>query len=341
MPANKYALLRYRIIDRCIANKYKPYPNKEALRRACEEELYGSDGDRVSASTVDKDLYAMRFESNLGYYAPIAYSKVHKGYYYTDPDYSIDRMPLSPDEIEAIHLAASTLRQFRSIELFKNSEAAIDKILDRLSLHPTGSVDDTARFVHFETAPLYRGSEYLPSLLTAIRNREEVTLAYEKYTGSKQRSYTLHPYLLKEYRNRWYVIGYNPVKGDVVTFGLDRIAAVPAPTGLRFEVQADFDADLFFRHSIGITAIHDTPERIHLRFTPLAGKYVESQPLHHSQRILRNDEVALEVELYLCITRELLMLILSYGADVEVKGPESLRRAVVQQLEAAVKPYRI
>ncbi|MFN2424379.1 MAG: WYL domain-containing protein, partial [Cryomorphaceae bacterium] len=73
MPANKYALLRYRIIDRCISNRFKPYPDKAALRRACEEELYGSEGDYISESTIDKDLYAMRNEINLGYHAPIAY----------------------------------------------------------------------------------------------------------------------------------------------------------------------------------------------------------------------------------------------------------------------------
>src|SRR6056297_877192 len=118
MPANKYALLRYRIIDRCISNKFNPFPNKEDLREACEEELYGSDGDRISASTIDKDLYAMRNEANLGYYAPIAYSKTEKGYYYEDPDYSIDEMPLNQEDIEAIEFAANTLAQFRGIQLF-------------------------------------------------------------------------------------------------------------------------------------------------------------------------------------------------------------------------------
>ena len=44
MPANKYALLRYRIIDRCLTHRMRPYPTKEDLRRACEEGLYGRRG---------------------------------------------------------------------------------------------------------------------------------------------------------------------------------------------------------------------------------------------------------------------------------------------------------
>ena len=64
MPANKYALLRYRIIDRCITQK--SYPTKEDLRAACEEALYGSDGENISISTIEKDIWAMRNESELG-----------------------------------------------------------------------------------------------------------------------------------------------------------------------------------------------------------------------------------------------------------------------------------
>ena len=63
MPANKYALLRYRIIDRCLTNRMRPYPTKEDLRRACEEGLYGSEGERISISTIEKDLWAMRNEN--------------------------------------------------------------------------------------------------------------------------------------------------------------------------------------------------------------------------------------------------------------------------------------
>jgi hypothetical protein len=75
MPANKYALLRYRIIDRCLTNPARPFPSKEALRLACEEALYGSDGEHISISTIEKDLWAMRNESELGYHAPIAYHR--------------------------------------------------------------------------------------------------------------------------------------------------------------------------------------------------------------------------------------------------------------------------
>jgi len=339
MPANKYALLRYRIIDRMISSKYNPYPTKEDLRQACEDELYGSEGDHVSISTIEKDLYAMRNENNLGYYAPIAFSKAEKGYYYEDPDYTIDEMPLSDDDLEAIELAANTLNQFRGLDMFKNSEDAIGKILDRFTLNPNNREGAVSQFVQFETAPSYKGGKHLAKMLNAIKNRKIVKFNYAKFSGGKEKQYTLHPYLLKEYRNRWYVIGFNPNKKAVVVFGLDRVVGEPEYTDLDFQPDQSFDPSIYFEHSIGITAVEESPERVHLRFSPLTGKYIESQPLHPSQKIIRNDEVALEVELELCITKELIMQVLSYGYDVEVKSPEKLKKQIQRQLKVALKNY--
>ena len=99
MPANKYALIRYRTIDRCLRNEARPFPSKEELRAACEEALYGSDGDRISTSTLEKDLNAMRYDGALGYYAPIAYHRDERGYYYEEEDFSIDNLQLNDEEL--------------------------------------------------------------------------------------------------------------------------------------------------------------------------------------------------------------------------------------------------
>ncbi|MCZ4408988.1 WYL domain-containing protein [Cryomorphaceae bacterium 1068] len=338
MPANKYALLRYRIIDRCISNKFNPYPNKEDLREACEEELYGSGGDRISASTIDKDLYAMRNESNLGYFAPIAYSKVEKGYYYEDPDYSIDEMPLNQEDIEAIEFAANTLAQFRGIQLFESSGDAIDKILGRLSLRPTEG-QNIEQYVQFETAPEYKGSAHLKVLLKAIKDRKAVSFEYQKFSGEPSRLYRIHPYLLKEYRNRWYVIGFNPQKDATVVFGLDRVVGEVSQTDESFKRRSDFDSDRYFKHSLGITALDEEPEKIVMRFSPLSGKYVESQPWHSSQSLRKQTSTYTEIELFLCITRELVMQILSFGSDVRVLSPLKLREMVQETLKEGLKSY--
>ena len=79
MPHIKNALIRYRIIDRMLRNKYKTFPSKADLREACEEALYGeSYGDNICDSTIEKDMFAMKMDHD----APIKYSKSNAGYYY-------------------------------------------------------------------------------------------------------------------------------------------------------------------------------------------------------------------------------------------------------------------
>ena len=90
---------RFRIIDKMLRNKYKPFPSKKELREACEESLYGSiSGDHICDSTIEKDLFNMKMEND----APIKYSKRDSGYYYEDSDYSINDIPLTEDELHSI-----------------------------------------------------------------------------------------------------------------------------------------------------------------------------------------------------------------------------------------------
>ncbi len=80
MPITKNAFQRYRIIDQCIRSSSKPFPTKEELRKACEEELFGTDRAHVCDSTIEKDLRYMRSEHD----APIKFHRLERGYYYTD-----------------------------------------------------------------------------------------------------------------------------------------------------------------------------------------------------------------------------------------------------------------
>lgn len=339
MPANKYALLRYRIIDKCIRNKYRPHPSKEELRQACEEALYGSTlGDRISESTIEKDLWAMRNESELGFYAPIKFSKGEKGYFYEDPDYSIDSIPLNDDDVEAIKFAATTLFQFKDVEVFKQFEFAIEKIFDRLNITP--NIEDKAinQFVQFETISQVKGAQFLGIILQAIKDRMELAFTYRTFTSQAEKEYTLQPYLLKEYRNRWYLIGYNATKDRVLTYALDRIGTLDVRQE-NFQVQESFDPDLFFKHSIGITSFQSDPVDVTLSFTPIQGKYVKTQPLHHSQTVLVDDDQEFRIRLHVLVTTELVMQILSYGGGARVLDPPELVNEIKQKLQESLQRY--
>ncbi|UTW60972.1 WYL domain-containing protein [bacterium SCSIO 12741] len=338
MPANKYALLRYRILDKRIRNKYKPYPTKEDLRQACEDHLYNSFGERVSESTIEKDLFAMRNEEGLGYLAPIKYSREYGGYYYTDPDYSIDDLPLNEEDMEALKFAATTLSQFKEIRMFDRFGSAIDKLMGRLSMAVESEQESVDQFVQFENTPTARGTEYLSSLLEAAHQQAAVRMKYQSFTHQQESSRIFHPYLLKEFRHRWYVVGFDADGEKIKTFGLDRITGIE-PMGSKFEVREAFERDNFFKHTLGITTGTESPERVRLSFTPSQAHYLKTQPLHESQQILVDNDKEMQIELQVVVSHELIMQLLSFGKQVQVMEPSSLVQKIQKILQETLNQY--
>ena len=334
MPANKYALLRYRIIDRCINNRGYPFPSKEDLRSACEEALYGSDGDHISGSTIEKDIWAMRNESELGYYAPISYHRDHRGYYYEEDDYSINEVSLNNEDLDAIRFAANTLIQFRDLPIFQQFDLAIGKIADRLSVAPDLDTSGVDQFMQFESTPSAGGSHHLAPLLKAVRGKYPIELTYKKFSSTSYATYKLNPYLLKEYRNRWYLLAWDEERSVIRTFGCDRIKEVLVLDSEHY-TEVNFDADNYFKHAIGITVIDDSPPvEVILKCTPLLGSYLKSQPLHASLTIEDRPGSSL-VKMKVLITFELVQWLQGFASDLEVVEPKSLRKLLSDKLKKA------
>ncbi|MBL4706376.1 MAG: WYL domain-containing protein [Flavobacteriales bacterium] len=322
MPSIKNAQIRYRIIDRALRSEYDLYPKKEDLRELCEDNLFGSvSGEHISDSTIEKDLYTMRMEHD----APIKYSKKEKGYYYDDPDYSLENIPLSEDDIIAIKFAANIFEQFKGIEVFRQFEFAIEKILDRVYI--SNNIEDSAvdQFVQFETTSKTLGGEFLQPLLSAIKEKLIVTFEYKSFKAKTEewKSRKVHPYLLKEYRNRWYLIGFSEEKGKVITYGLDRMKALK-PTDEYFLPEGSFNSDNYFKHTIGITTSDGkVPEKIELKANTVLMKYLNSQPLHSSQKLISETDNGGVYTFEIHPTPEFDMAILSYGSQAKVLKPLS------------------
>ena len=339
MPANKYALLRYRIIDRCLTNKGKPFPSREDLREACADALYGSGADQISLSTIDKDIWAMKNESELGYYAPIEYNRTHKGYFYTEEDYSINELSLVDEDIEAIRFAAAILNQFRHVPLLSQYESAVDKIIQRVNLNSSIEEEKHKALIQFETSTVSQGNEFLGPLLEAAKSKIASTLFYQSFKESEVKQYTIHPLLLKEYLNRWYLVAFVPERDKFLTFGLERMISIE-PSKTKFTVPKGFSPETFFKYSMGISESTGKPEKIELRFSTVAAKLVDTQPLHSSQKRIKESKegTVFQFELHPC--QELYNFILSYGNEVEVLKPAALRKEILLRLDLAMKNYK-
>lgn len=337
MSQIKNAQIRYRIIDRCLRNKYKPNPTKQDLREACEEALYGTiDGNNICDSTVEKDLFALRMDHD----APIKYSKVTKGYFYEDEEFSIDNIPLTSQDLQAIQFAAKTLMQFRDVEMFKQFGNAIDKIVDRVTISANPLDDEIQEHVQFETGVHTTGNQYLSILLEAIQNAKMVEFDYTSYSTKKTKLRTVSPLLLKEYRNRWYLICHDEEKTKVVTYALERMDNVEL-TKRSVTAPKDFSAQNFFEHTIGITTHEGDPEEVVFKADNLAAKYIDSQPFHHTQTLAKEGKNKTTFGLNVIVTEELIRGIMSYGGEIEVISPISLRDKVADRVVDMIKNYNL
>lgn len=337
MSQIKNALIRYRVIDRCLRNEFAPFPTKEILRRACEEVLYGEEtGSNICDSTIEKDLFAMRMEHD----APIKYSKREKGYFYEDKNFSIQNSPLNSTDIDAIKMAANTLLQFRETSLFKQFGFAIDKIFDRVHMDENPLSADLEQMVQFETATSAKGSEFLSPLVDAIRHKKLVYFEYESFVSGKRKPRKVYPLLLKEYRNRWYLISHDLVKDSITTYALERMAELTVSDDI-FSGQIRFDSKRFFQHAIGITANENLPEHVVFKAENVAAKYIESQPFHPSQKTIKEGKNRTTFSMEVLVSEELVRSLMSFGGEVEVVEPQSLRQTIRDRVLKLATRYEL
>src|SRR5690554_33950 len=143
-------------------------------------------------------------------------------------------------------------------------------------------------FVEFSTRkPM--GTEHLSGLLYATQNRFQLQLNYKKFDNDLVDNHLVEPYLLKEFRNRWYLHAYNIEKKEFRTFGLDRIQSMRI-LDIKFQYPQKVNPREHFKNSFGIvSSINQEPQEIVLKFFNNQGEYVRTLPLHSSQQILEED----------------------------------------------------
>ncbi|PVY40870.1 helix-turn-helix transcriptional regulator [Pontibacter virosus] len=335
MPQNKNALVRMQVIDACLRSRTKKYWSKRELIDRIGE----AKDIRVSRRTLDHDIYQMRYCSQLNYNAPIEYLKKEDGYFYTDPNFSIEKLPLNEVEINALAMAAATLGQYKHVDVLSQFSSTIDKVITLVKNLKQEGTRDGFSFIDFEKAPYSKGNEHLDFLIEAIRNRKAVKLSYLKFDDSMPNSRTVSPYLLKEYRNRWYLLCVQHENGQLRKFGLDRIVSLEPAHNVSYENYTSLNPELYFRNVIGISFEGEKVEEVILSFSPHDGNYVKTQHLHNSQETLVDDNNELRIKLNVVINYELISTILSFGKGVRVISPVVLRQQIANILAECCQFY--
>lgn len=178
----------------------------------------------------------------------------------------------------------------------------------------------------------------LAPIIDALKANRTITFSYHPFTRSlPSDGIRLEPYLIKLFRQRWYVAGRNVDENKIKTYALDRISAIE-PGGATFTLPHDFDPAEYFRYSFGIVVDASKARHVVIRAGSRQAKYLRALPLHPSQQEMVNDGFSV-FHYDLLLTPDLLTELMAMGPDVEVLAPPELRTMLTTRLRQTLDLY--
>ena len=336
MPANKNALIRYKTIDNCLRNRYRRW-TLEDLVDACSDALYDMEGIKkgVSVRTVQLDIQMMRSDK-LGYNAPIEVYD-HKYYRYADEDYSIMDMPMTQNDYDMMQEAVDMLRQLEDFDQFTEMADVISRLQDKLAI----SRNNRKPIIHFDSVPNLKGIRLLNPLYNYIAHKQTLRIMYQSFSARKPAEYILCPYLLKEFRNRWFLFGSKADNLMLYNLPLDRIISVEA-VDVPYKENPEFDSEHFFDDVIGVSkSIHNTPRTIKFWASADQCKYIKTKPLHRSQRLVSENpkDGSCIFRIDVVVNFEMYSVFMSYGPGIKIIYPRNAMKYMHDKLKEALKLY--
>lgn len=329
MATNKNARLRYEALDKCFSNFSRKYYIEDLQAAVCRY-LKSQLGEEVSVSTrqIYQDIDDMKKDTSMN--APIEGIKDgsrRKYYRYAVPGFSI--VDLTDDELTELETTVRMLASFHGLPQFDWMADIIEKLKKKYKVQ--GS-DKTV--ISFDTNLDLDGLELFREIFGYIVKEQPLNVSYQPYDQPEDPC-VFHPYFLKQYNNRWYVLGFNEKYKDISVFAIDRIKSIePAPKEVEFIRDRIIGNPIdYFYDVTGLTIPKNADiEKVVLRFSPKRFKYVKSKPIHNSQLINIEERT---VTLKLIPNRELTQTILSFGSDVEVLEPQHLRDEIASIFKEA------
>ena len=336
MAQNKNALIRYKTIDKCLQNKYRQWTLQD-LVDACSDALYEYEGRDVNVSlrTTQLDIQLMRSDK-LGYNAPIeVYDK--RFYRYADEDYSITNIPLTENDMTILNESVEMLKQFKNFSLFHDLNGVIQRLEDTIYVEKTHQ----SAIIHLDKNEQLKGLEHFDPIYQAIVKRICLVITYQSFKAREAETWEFHPYILKQFNNRWFVVGRKEGHQQILTFALDRIVGIDYNLDLNYS-NADFDGDTYYQNTYGVTVLGDSMLMdVVLKIDRENAPYVLTKPFHHSQTLLETlEDGTVIVQLHLHLNMEFDRLILGFGPCIEVLKPRMLRNRIQRKLKMAYEQYQ-
>ncbi len=338
MPTNKNALLRYKYLDRLLSDHHHYYDihdlTEEVNEMLCIEGLR-----EVTQRCVEKDLVEMEglFSAPIERFSKNGKRCISYGKY----SFSIFTQAMSREEINLLREVLSTIGQFDGLDNFHWLEDF------KIGL----GLEERKQIICFSNNPYLKNSNLLGTLFDNISNEVVVRLSYHTFSDDTIRSIDFHPYLLKQYNDRWFLLGAADIDMKILTFALDRIDSVESLPEKEF-IECREDLAERFENIVGVTFYEDRPiEHILFWVSDKSKNYIATKPIHGSQIQYQGEKEGKYKELYPqfdggaffsidCIHNyELIRELCSFGSDLIVLSPEKIRTKIKESLQNTISLY--
>lgn len=335
MATNKHATIRYHALDRCFCNVSKKY-FMDNLIDECSDAIYAFTGtsEGISRRQIFEDIKFM--ESEQGWSIPLERYKDNKKVYYrySDSNYSIKKQAINESEANQLKETLLILTRFKGMPQFDWIEEQMVRIEEAFNLGKS-----KAAVVGFEQNIFLRGLNHFADIFNAIQFRKVIEVTYQGFKQPEPVVMVIHPYYLKQYNNRWFLFGLNDHYEDLSNLALDRIIGL-RDLNQNYIPNNEINFDEYFDDVIGVTVDSNTlPSKVILEVSKSMWSYVETKPLHGSQKVIAKNEAAIIIELSVQINYELITMIFGLGGDVKVIEPEELKTTIKVKAEDLLKNY--
>jgi len=334
MSKNLQALIRYRIIDKCLRMRNKFWTLDE-LAIECSDALAEITGTDVIPHnrTIAGDLSVMR-GGDLGYEAPIDFDRNAKGYTYKDKNFSISQGTMNPNELKLMKEGIVTLRQFIDVQGLEDLFHLVKSVERKIHIN-----EDENRYIYLDSTNHYKGQSFINPILNALRENKFLSVKYLPFGWNEELNFQFQPFFLKEYNNRWFVFGRNLNDERIYNYALDRIVDIEKLQEQYY--QEDFrDVITKLDSIIGVT-IPDPFEVVDLEFkiSKPRANYVITKPIHSSQKVLSENKDFIMFQVSLAVNNELISTLLSFGKDLTVTSPKKVKQLIHDILAKSVSNY--
>ncbi|MEN8901516.1 MAG: WYL domain-containing protein [Nonlabens sp.] len=325
MPQNKNFHKRITILDECFSNTSGSY----TLARLIDV-VQNKLGTSVSRKTIQNDIKYIRetIEAEKSNYIdfqrnPVFVMNLYDGnkkvFKYSDANLALGNHLLSKTDKEQLDTTLAILSRYRNRVDF----SWLDELFPRIERTFNLAHQDYDGLISYQSNRDYSGKSWVGKLYNQLLIKKVLHVTYKSFKDSNPYLRIIHPYHLKQYNNRWFLLAYEESENynGITNLALDRIEDIKETTDDIIPNTINWGD--YFDEMIGVSRPKDEKAiTLKLKFSKDRLPYVLTKPLHGAtQKIDKLDPNKRTISITVVPNKELFQMILSFGNDVTILEP--------------------